>query len=86
VPGTASTTSWGTPALDLPAGVEAVLAAAGVARVERLGACTLTDPRWYSHRAHLASGRPAGRFAGVVALGGAVASVSHRPGRGSGLA
>src|SRR5690606_19864956 len=64
VPGTASRTSWGTPSLDLVAGVRALLASAGV-RVEVLGACTFTDPRWYSHRAAGVPGsdRPVGRTA-----------------------
>lgn len=72
VPGTASTTSWGTPALDLPAGVRRGLADLGVARVHDVGSCTLTDTRWFSHRGSAAgepsSGRAAGRLAGVVRL------------------
>lgn len=68
VPGTASTTSWGTPALDLPAGVRHRLAAAGVADVTDLGMCTLTDGAWFSHRAWTARDRPPGRLAGVVRL------------------
>jgi polyphenol oxidase len=69
VPGTASTTSWGTPALDLPAGARAQLRAAGV-RVDAVDACTATDGRFFSHRAAGAPGsvRPHGRCAGVVAL------------------
>ncbi|MBX9246525.1 polyphenol oxidase family protein, partial [Actinotalea ferrariae] len=74
VPGTASTTSWGTPALDLRAGVRSQLRAAGVTAVVDLGACTLEDPRFFSHRATSATGsgrtRPAGRFAGVVRVVG----------------
>ena len=76
VPGTASTTSWGPPALDLPAGVRGCLADLGVDRVHDVAACTFTDPRWFSHRATGATGgrgggprpapRAAGRFAGVV--------------------
>lgn len=66
VPGTAALTTWGTPSLDLPAGVAAQLAAAGVA-VLRSGACTRTDERYFSHRASLADpARPAGRFAALV--------------------
>lgn len=61
IPETASSTSWGTPALDLPAGAQAVLRARGVA-VERIRACTLEDPRVFSHRRE--PGR--GRFAGLV--------------------
>ncbi|MGV8965458.1 MAG: polyphenol oxidase family protein [Cellulomonas sp.] len=65
VPASWSTTSWGTPALDLPAGVAATLAAAGVRHVDDLGICTATDARFFSHRAQ--RGGPAtGRFAGVI--------------------
>lgn len=69
VPGTASTTSWSTPALDLPAGVAAQFDAVGVRLVDRLDMCTLEDARFYSHRA-VAGGRPPGRFAGIVRPGG----------------
>lgn len=67
-PATASTTSWGTPALDLPAGVVADLRAAGVADVVPTGICTLEDHRFYSHRLATRAGVTTGRFAGVVAL------------------
>ena len=60
-----STTSWGTPALDLPAGVAATLAAAGVHRIDDLGICTATDERFFSHRAQR-GGTATGRFAGVI--------------------
>jgi copper oxidase (laccase) domain-containing protein len=43
------TTSWGTPSLDVPAAVAAVLARRGVP-LERLGGCTCCDDRWWSHR------------------------------------
>lgn len=67
VPGTATTTSWGTPALDLPAAVNRQLVACGVRQVVRIGSCTLTDDRWFSHRGSgLEGSRPPGRFAGVV--------------------
>ncbi|MDO8107431.1 polyphenol oxidase family protein [Isoptericola sp. b441] len=66
VPGAASTTSWGTTALDLPGTVARTLADLGVA-VTDLGACTRTDPRFFSHRGH-GPGRPSGRIAGVVRL------------------
>ena len=69
VPGTASTTSWGTPALDLPRGVLDRLRAAGVERVGHLEACTFTDERFFSHRRSSADGTRRGRFAGVVLLG-----------------
>jgi YfiH family protein len=47
----AATTTWGTPALDLPAGVHAALAQAGVTDVHDTSGCTACDLRWYSHRA-----------------------------------
>ncbi|MFC4556378.1 polyphenol oxidase family protein [Georgenia faecalis] len=60
VPGTASSTSWGTPALDLAAGVRSRLAAAGVERVEQVGRCTHEDARFYSYRRDGVTGRTAG--------------------------
>ncbi|TRW44869.1 polyphenol oxidase family protein [Georgenia yuyongxinii] len=73
VPGTAATTSWGTPALDLPAGVLHTLAGAGVTRVHHLALCTREDDRFYSYRrAGPAAVNRTGRFAGVVRTGGAV--------------
>ncbi len=62
-PRTRSTTSWGTPALDLGAGVLADLAAAGVVAT-RLEICPRTDPRFFSHRRDGITGR----FAGIVRL------------------
>lgn len=62
VPSTYAETSWGTPALDLGAGVGAQLAAAGVAVTEVPG-CTLEDQRFHSYRR---DGVAAGRFAGLV--------------------
>lgn len=70
IPETWATTTWGTPALDLPAGVDAVLRRSGVGRVERVGVCTWTDERFYSHRRAQRSGTTTGRFAGVVRLTG----------------
>ncbi|WP_249043238.1 polyphenol oxidase family protein [Georgenia thermotolerans] len=67
VPGTATTTAWGTPALDLPAGVLGQLAARGVTRVHHLAACTREDERFYSYRrAGEREAGTTGRFAGVV--------------------
>jgi YfiH family protein len=66
-PATWSTTSWGTPALDLPAGVAAELLLAGV-QVTRTDVCTITDERFFSHRRAAAAGATTGRFAGMVAL------------------
>ncbi|GMA26382.1 laccase domain protein [Luteimicrobium album] len=65
VPATWARTRAGTPALDLPAGVTAQLAAAGVGGVEVLGLCTLEDERFFSHRRD-GQRTPTGRFAGVV--------------------
>ncbi|HEU5036004.1 MAG TPA: polyphenol oxidase family protein [Nocardioides sp.] len=62
VPATAATTSWGTPSLDLGAGVLAELADAGVAVVE-VGGCTREDEAFHSYRR---DGAAAGRLAGVV--------------------
>lgn len=45
-----ATTAWGTPALDLAAGVVAACAAHGLA-VDDLGTCTACSPRHWSHRA-----------------------------------
>ncbi|MGN6253093.1 MAG: polyphenol oxidase family protein [Marmoricola sp.] len=65
VPETPSTTRWGTPGLDLGAGVRAQLLAAGA---QLLGAptaelCTMEEPRAWSHRR---DGAAAGRMAGLV--------------------
>ncbi len=62
VPATRATTSWGTPALDLGAGVRAQLADAGVPVVE-VGGCTREDDTLHSYRR---DGAAAGRLAGVV--------------------
>lgn len=63
VPESRATTSWGTPALDLGAGVRAQLEAAGVTDVRVVDACTREDARWPSYRR---DGAAALRFAGVV--------------------
>jgi len=63
VPAARSTTSWGTPALDLGAGVLSQLADAGVADVRVVDRCTREDDAWPSYRR---DGRAATRFAGVV--------------------
>ncbi|MFC7497540.1 MULTISPECIES: polyphenol oxidase family protein [unclassified Nocardioides] len=64
VPESRSETSWGSPALDLGAGVEAQLVAAG-AEVTRVDGCTREDARLHSYRR---DGAAAGRFAGLVWL------------------
>jgi len=61
VPATAGTTSWGTPALDLPAGARSQLEAAGVP-VDYAGPCTLETESLYSYRRD----QHTGRFAGLV--------------------
>lgn len=63
VPESRSTTSWGTPALDLGAGVRAQLAAAGIEDVRSVDTCTREDARWPSYRR---DGAAATRFAGVI--------------------
>ena len=63
VPASRSTTSWGTPALDLGAGVRAQLEAEGVDDVRTVDACTRENDRWPSYRR---DGDAALRFAGVV--------------------
>jgi YfiH family protein len=50
-PGVRATTTWGTPALDLPAAVAAALRAEGVTELHDDAGCTACDRRWYSHRA-----------------------------------
>ena len=66
VPGSRSRTERGTDALDLPRAVRTQLRLAGVDQVHDVRCCTLTDERFFSHRGHLAHGRPAGRFAAAV--------------------
>ena len=62
VPEARATTTWGTPSLDLGAGVRAQLAAAGVS-VEDVSRCTRESPDLYSYRR---DGRQSGRIAGLV--------------------
>ncbi|BCW44509.1 polyphenol oxidase family protein [Arthrobacter sp. StoSoilB5] len=61
VPAAWSRTSWGTPALDLPAGVRSQLAEGGVT-VEYSGECTLENESLFSYRRNSRTGR----FAGLV--------------------
>jgi YfiH family protein len=67
VPATLAETSWGTPALDLGAGVRAQLAGAGVAAtdVETVPRCTREDPDLFSYRR---DGPGSGRLGGLVRL------------------
>jgi polyphenol oxidase len=62
VPATYATTAWGTPALDLGAGVRSQLERAGCAVVE-VDRCTREDDALHSHRR---DGAAAGRLAGVI--------------------
>ncbi len=62
VPATRSTTSWGTPALDLGAGVRAQLEADGVEVVD-VGVCTRESPDLFSYRR---DGADSGRLAGLI--------------------
>jgi YfiH family protein len=70
VPGTAGETSWGTPSVDIAAGVLSQLAAADVHAVTRTDRCTYEDERYFSFRRDGVTGR----FAGVIALLGADAA------------
>lgn len=61
VPGSRTTSRHGTPAADLAAGAEAVLAAAGVTRTAQVGGCTVEQPEvFFSHRRSGVTGRHAG--------------------------
>lgn len=61
VPGSRAMTRTGTPSLDLVAGAQGLLRAAGVATVSRAGGCTLEQPdRYYSFRRDGLTGRHAG--------------------------
>jgi len=57
--GVRSTTAWGTPALDLPAGVRAALAASGIDDVTDTGVCTACSPVHFSFRARQETARHA---------------------------
>jgi YfiH family protein len=60
-PAARATTTWGSPALDLPAAVEAQLRARGVDRILRAGGCTRCGGEtWFSHRRAPGTGRQAG--------------------------
>lgn len=60
VPAAAATSRGGRPALDIPAGVLAQLADAGVRRVHRLAVCPRESPDLFSHRRDGRTGRQAG--------------------------
>ncbi len=65
-PASHSTTTWGTPALDLPAAVIEQLTANG-ATAHASGVCTLEDSRYFSHRRSQRDGEVEGRFIGFAA-------------------
>lgn len=65
VPASFATTSWGTPALDLPAAVLAQLGDNNVS-AHASGECTLENPEFYSHRRSMSDGSPEGRFIGFA--------------------
>ncbi|MDF5752214.1 peptidoglycan editing factor PgeF [Spongiactinospora sp. TRM90649] len=65
-PETWSTTSWGTPALDLRAGIVAQLGEAGVTDIRHDARCTIESPELFSHRRE----HKTGRFAGIVWMPG----------------
>jgi len=60
VPEAFATTSWGTPAVDVSAGVRAQLAHAGVRVADAPAACTLESPDHFSYRRESVTGRLAG--------------------------
>ncbi|MFF1413212.1 peptidoglycan editing factor PgeF [Streptomyces sp. NPDC058289] len=60
VPAAYAETSWGTPAVDVVAGVHAQLAEAGVADIERSPFCTLESRDHFSYRRDRMTGRLAG--------------------------
>jgi len=61
-PATRATTSWGTPSLDVGAGVRAQLDREGVEVVDRTR-CTIESPDLFSYRRE---GQLSGRQAGVI--------------------
>ncbi|WP_377272077.1 peptidoglycan editing factor PgeF [Peterkaempfera sp. SMS 1(5)a] len=60
VPAAHATTGWGTPALDVPGGVHAQLAEAGVTDLLRSPVCTLESADHFSYRRDQRTGRLAG--------------------------
>lgn len=65
VPASLATTSWGTPSLDLGAGVRAQLTEAGVGVVHDVSRCTRESADLYSYRR---DGAESGRQAGLVVI------------------
>ena len=67
VPEAWAETSWGTPSVDVAAGVRAQLAGAGGVELVDASRCTLEDPGLFSFRR---DGERAGRMAGLIRLVG----------------
>jgi purine-nucleoside/S-methyl-5'-thioadenosine phosphorylase / adenosine deaminase len=55
----ASSTEWGTPAFDLPAGVRVALERGGVDDIGDVGHCTFASPEYFSYRRDGVTGRQA---------------------------
>jgi YfiH family protein len=68
-----STTSGGSPALDLPRAIESRLAVLGFGEVVRSRYCTIEDHRFFSHRRDGVTGR----HAGVVVCDAAPSPATH---------
>lgn len=64
VPEAAGRTAWGTPSLDIAAGLSAQLRAVGVREIHVSSQCTREDTDFYSYR----RASRTGRFAGVLAV------------------
>ncbi len=62
LPGSRTTTSRGSPALDLRAGIARQLAGHGVTAIDRDPRCTVADPGLFSHRRD----NPTGRLASLI--------------------
>ncbi len=62
IPGTARTTSWGTPSLDIRAGIDFQCAQAGVRKVTHQWVCPRENSDYFSYRRDGVTGR----FAGVI--------------------
>lgn len=67
-PGAQSTTSWGTPAVDIPSTLKIQLRNAGVNDVRVTDICTFESDDYFSHRAATKLRETTGRFGGVVVL------------------
>lgn len=67
-PASRATTSWGTPALDIPAGLETQLRECGVSEIHRSPVCTYESAEHYSHRRATHARTQTGRFVGVLQI------------------